>query len=177
MYNVVIWSFLVWRHKRRLRRHRNRRIDSGPLDKWRRIVVRDSCLGGERNEAEEDIKNDDSLHGYQHASLGSTCPLSGQPPNSSLATVNHPINIFVSCLDTPARQLFWLRHRLPAKILLLHTRRTHHHHHHTIMCVCVCTYTHACIIPAYALEMRLLLLPHHPSMLCSMCPAIQKKTP
>lgn len=27
------------------------------------------------NDSEEDIKNDDSLHGYQHASLGSTCPI------------------------------------------------------------------------------------------------------
>lgn len=78
MYNVVIWSFLVWQHKRRLRRCMEIvastpgragqvTVYSGPWlvsSRWRR-----------RNDAEEDIKNDDSLHGYQHASLGSTCPI------------------------------------------------------------------------------------------------------
>lgn len=49
--------------------------------------------------------------------LSSTCPLSNtyRPPNSSLSTVNHPINIYIV---PPSRQLFWL-HLLPAKILYM----------------------------------------------------------
>lgn len=95
----------------------------------RQLVIRDSCLRKKWQFLPRLSARDWRTHAH--------CPIA-RPPNSSLSTVNHPINIYIL---SPLRQLFWLHH-LPAKILYMLSTSLSSSPLYIYICVPKCTFLH-----------------------------------